>query len=213
MDLLTVNNYLAPDVVVSENQFLRFQLYIKEMLKWNKKINLTSLKTEEDCWEKHIVDSLFAAPLLSGDEMLLDVGSGAGLPSIPLKIFYPSINIESIDSVNKKIHFQQHCTRLLGLENFTVINERIESFSLTRVGYYDAIISRAFASLRDYVDLVAPMLKPGGKLLAMKSSAADREIDAAAECLSRTGFAVEKYIEKTLNPSGAQRVLLQLTKN
>ena len=145
MTIDDINAQLESDKHITAAQYGQLELYINELLRWNKKINLTSIKELEQCWEKHIVDSLLPSCLLSGDEKLLDIGSGAGLPCIPLKILFSELNINSVDSVTKKIHFQRHCARILEFENFSAYSARIESLYDTNGQKYDVVISRALA--------------------------------------------------------------------
>lgn len=90
------------DLVITPEQYVALSDYLGELLRWNKKINMTSITDIDECWEKHIQDSLLVYPFFSGSETVLDVGSGAGLPSIPLSIMLPELDISSVDTVGKK---------------------------------------------------------------------------------------------------------------
>ncbi|MEA3464400.1 MAG: 16S rRNA (guanine(527)-N(7))-methyltransferase RsmG [Thermodesulfobacteriota bacterium] len=212
MTIEYINDQLKSDVQINKNQYRLFGLYIKELLRWNKKINLTSITELEQCWEKHIVDSLLPTYLLSGDEKLLDIGSGAGLPCVPLKILFSELNVDSVDSVSKKIHFQRHCARVLQFSNFIAHAERVELFSTTHASQYDVVISRAFSSLKLFIEYAVPFIVPHGRIIAMKGSTADEEIEAAQEILLEYGLKITKNITVMLKPSGAQRVLLEIKK-
>jgi 16S rRNA (guanine527-N7)-methyltransferase len=163
---------------LNERQVEAFDLYLRELLKWNQKINLTAIHTEKGIILKHFLDSLSALPYLSKTASLLDIGSGAGFPGIPLKIVHPSFEITLIDSVCKKIDFQKHIIRMLGLKGMEVIHGRIqdkETFQ-SMTGRFDAVISRAFSDLQTLLLLAFPFLKKGGILLAMKGELEKEEI-------------------------------------
>ncbi len=155
-----------------------FDLYLKELLKWNQKINLTAIRTEKGIVLKHFLDSLSAFPYLSKTASLLDIGSGAGFPGIPLRIVRPSLKITLIDSVRKKIDFQRHIIRMLGLKDTEAIHGRIQDKEILQsmTGRFDAVISRAFSDLQTLRLLAFPFLKKGGILLAMKGELDEKEI-------------------------------------
>src|SRR4030066_20113 len=155
-----------------------FDLYLRELLKWNRKINLTAIRTEKDIVLKHFLDSLSAFPYLSGISSLLDIGSGAGFPGIPLKIVKPSLVTTLIDSVRKKVDFQKHIIRRLGLRGIEAIHGRVQDKGIVKSlgGRFDIVISRAFADLRTFLILSFPFLRDGGRGIAMKGEVKDDEI-------------------------------------
>ncbi|WP_332671613.1 16S rRNA (guanine(527)-N(7))-methyltransferase RsmG [Aromatoleum sp.] len=138
--------------------------------KWNKVYNLTSIRDAAEVVTHHLLDSLAVLPHLDGIATLADVGSGGGLPGIPLAIAAaesrPRLAITSIETVNKKASFQQQAKIELALANFSVVNERVEN--VRPEAPFDAVISRAFSELSDFVGLTAHLLRPGGHFLAMK---------------------------------------------
>jgi 16S rRNA (guanine527-N7)-methyltransferase len=163
---------------LNEKQVAAFDLYLRELLKWNQKINLTAIRTEKGIVLKHFLDSLSAFPHLSKTVSLLDIGSGAGFPGIPLKIVHPFLETTLIDSVRKKIDFQRHIIRMLGLKGTEAIHGRIQDKEILRcmTGRFDAVISRAFSDLQTLLLLAFPFLKKGGILLAMKGELEKEEI-------------------------------------
>lgn len=153
--------------------------YLKLLQKWNQAYNLTAVREPVEMIKKHIIDSLVVVPILDKDflrlEMpptLADVGSGAGLPGIPLAIVRPDWKITLIDSNGKKTGFLITVKRELGLENISIINARVESVSQI----FDAVICRAFASLKDIVDLTQNLCNEKSCLWAMKGKYPDEEL-------------------------------------
>lgn len=147
-----------------------------ELKKWNRKVNLTALIADDDIAVKHLVDSIVVSGWVKGSSRALDIGSGAGVPAIPLKIMLPETHIVSVDAVAKKIFFQRHVSRVLGLQGFEAIHDRVENLCTTHSGTFDVIISRAFSRLDTFVSLAAPLLAPGGRIIAMKGPAVDDEV-------------------------------------
>ncbi len=143
------------------------------LLKWNKTYNLTALRDPEQAISHHLLDSLAILPHV-GPEALLDVGSGGGLPGIPLAIARAELSVRMVDTVQKKTTFLQQAAIQLGLKNVTVDHARVETLS----GQYAQISSRAFAELKLFVELTRHLLAPSGRWLAMKGVRPDDEIAA-----------------------------------
>lgn len=198
-------------VKISDEQFCRLQKFIEELLRWNKKVNLTAITDPGACWEKHVLDSLLLGSMLNGDEHLLDIGSGAGLPSIPLKIVFPQLQILSVDSVIKKVSFQRHICRSLGLVGFNAEGARVENLSEEYGGQFNIVTSRAFASLELFLKYSIPFMSRGGRLLAMKSSAIDSEIGMANEIMTDNGLYISNRKSFVLPLSGAKREILEIS--
>lgn len=188
----------------------RFDLLAAELLKWNAKLNLTALKTVEEIVTRHFLDSLTIVPFLASGGVLLDIGSGGGFPSLPVKIVRPDIEVTSLDAVAKKIHFQRHAARLLQLERFSAVHGRAETFSATVGKAFDYVVARAVADLPLLVRLGAPFLGGGGVLLAMKGKQGRGEVDASLEELDQLGFVLSDLREFTLPLSGEERSLVFL---
>lgn len=179
----------AIDCPLTKDQVRRFELFRAELLTWNRKMSLLSLKTPYDLPVKHFVDSLTVLPLLDNDGegraiRLLDLGTGAGFPGIPLKIMCKYIDLTLVDASRKKASFLKHALRVLELEQATVLNARIESIVDGRTSY-DFVVSRATFSLAVLITLAYPFLSPGGTLISMKGKPADDEVRSAEEVLSR----------------------------
>lgn len=210
MDIDQLNKQLGSIVNVDSGQYEKLQSYLEELLKWNRKINLTSIVDIDQCWEKHIVDSLLACCFIGGNERLLDIGSGAGFPSFPLKIVYNDLVVDSVDSVSKKISFQRHCVRKFNVQNYSAHSKRIELMQEEMVGQFDVVVSRAFTSLVKFIEIAEPFLKRTGKIVAMKGSAAEDEVLLAADTLDRLGLTIVGRKDVQLTPSMSRRVLLEI---
>lgn len=196
-----------------DGQVENLVLYLEEMLRWNEKVNLTAITEPDTAIIKHLVDSLLLKKYLEGIESVLDLGSGAGLPSIPLAIAVPGLSLVSIDGVGKKINFQKHIKRLLRLENFTAINVRTEALMNDEAFQkkFDVVTARAFTSLKDLIGIAANFIKPGGRLLAMKGPEAAREIAESQDVMRVTGFSCLAIDEFTLPGNNGKRIIVQMT--
>lgn len=170
------------------------------LLKWNKTYNLTAMRDPQQAIAHHLLDSLAILPHL-GDGALLDVGSGGGLPGIPLAIARPGLPVTVVDTVQKKASFLQQATIELGLKNVTVHHARVEEMH----GQFAQISSRAFAELALFVDLTRHLLAPGGRWLAMKGLRPDAEIAGLA-----ADIAVEAVVPLAVPGLDAERHLIIL---
>ena len=149
--------------------------------RWNKVYNLTAIRCRDDILTHHLLDSAALVPhtadFLPQGGTVLDVGSGGGLPSIPLAVLRPGVKVTAVDAVSKKTAFLTQAGIELGLRNFTARHSRVEKLS----GGYDVMTSRAFASLSDFISLTRHLMKPGGVWLAMKGVIPEDEIKALAD--------------------------------
>jgi 16S rRNA (guanine527-N7)-methyltransferase len=158
--------------------------YLTELEKWNKAYNLTAVRDVEEMVTRHLLDALAVLPLIDAraarlppaEIRLLDVGSGAGLPGIPLAVARPPWRLTLLDSNGKKSRFQRHAVRTLGLSNVEVVEARAEAWQPPRP--FPLIISRAFASLADFVSLTGHLLAGDGRWLAMKGKVAPDELES-----------------------------------
>ncbi|MBY0340866.1 MAG: 16S rRNA (guanine(527)-N(7))-methyltransferase RsmG [Rhodocyclaceae bacterium] len=156
------------------DQLLAYQAL---MIKWNRTYNLTAIRDPEEMLVHHLLDSLVVAPLLPhGPMTLADVGSGGGLPGIPLAIARPEIQVTLIETSSKKSAFQQQVKIELGLSNVSVYSGRVEDYKPKNS--FDIVISRAFAEIRDFVSWSGDLAKPEGRLYAMKGQYPEAEIAA-----------------------------------
>lgn len=174
-------------IELSETQQGKLLDYLDLLLKWNRVYNLTAISDHKSGVVRHLLDSLAVAPHVDG-EQLLDVGSGGGLPGIPLAIVYPDKHFTLLDSNSKKTRFLVQAKGELGLDNLNVVHSRIEEFNPERP--FDTILSRAFASLKDIITLTGRLLDGDGRVMAMKG-----QIDRAEIAEIPQDYQVDKMIE------------------
>lgn len=194
-------------VELSGPQVAQFNRMTELLLEWNEKINLTAIKTPDDVVDKHYIDSLAAHALVGENAVVLDIGTGAGFPGLPLKIAGPGRKVIMIDGTGKKITYVQTVIQELGLENASALHQRAEDtgfqFGFGRLA--DVVTARAVAPVDELVKLGQPFLKPGGKLLLYKG------VDEADAVKAKTwkGFQPTKVSYYAL-PAGDRRALVEL---
>ena len=196
---------VAPEAVVT------LERLADELQRWNRRRNLTAITGREEILEKHLLDSLTLLPHIKSPSRLLDIGSGAGFPALPLKIARPDLEVVSVDAVGKKIDFQRHIARVFGLDGFTALHERIESL-VDHADYcqgFETVTARALCSLDELQAMAKPFLAPGGRLLAMKGPGGSDEIDALGGPSQGSGRVVTVHRLK-LPVSGALRCLIEI---
>lgn len=162
-------------IPLTAEQIGQFSVYHEMLLDWNTRMNLTALTAPEDVAVKHIIDSLTAydAALFDGARTLIDVGTGAGLPGIPLAVYAPHLTVTLLDSLNKRVRFLTEVTAAMGLQNVRCIHARAEEAARTAEhrAAYDIVVSRAVARLPVLLEYTLPFVRVGGTLLALKGRA------------------------------------------
>ncbi|MCF6247003.1 MAG: 16S rRNA (guanine(527)-N(7))-methyltransferase RsmG [Desulfobacula sp.] len=153
-------------------------IHAKELMLWNKKINLTAIREPLQIVEKHFIDSIATLSFLGNQKHVIDMGAGGGFPGIPLKIMNPLLYVVLVDSSRKKVNFLKHVIRLLGLKNIDAIHSRVEDLhnNDNYKGQFDVVISRAFTELSNFTRLGIPFLKTNGFICALKGKNAVLEI-------------------------------------
>jgi len=187
-------------------------IFLDELLRWNRQINLTAVRDRQGALEKHLIDSLALLAYLPGAAQMLDIGSGAGLPGIPLAVARPELQVVSIDSVGKKISFQKHIKRLMKLGNLHPVHGRIEALDMALADHaqFDLAVARAFSSLEQLLKKATPWLQPEGELLAMKGPEGEDELRRLEPRLSVSGFQLKAVESYRLPFSQAERLLIRL---
>jgi 16S rRNA (guanine527-N7)-methyltransferase len=210
---LFVEGAKAFGIDLDERKIEAFELYLKELLKWNRKINLTAIRSEKGILLKHFLDSLSVYPYLTERSFILDIGAGAGFPGLPLKIVRPAVELTLIDSVRKKVDFQRHVIRILGLKGVEAIHGRVQDKGILRDlgGRFDIILSRAFSDLQTLLALSLPFLKQEGTVIAMKGEVDDEEIKHLAGTEEIT-YRLQKTVPLILPFSSFKRTILLFEK-
>lgn len=164
------------DIGIDGVQRERLLRLVELLHKWNRAYNLTAIRSPEEMVSRHLLDSAAVLPFVTASQ-LLDVGAGPGFPGLVLAILRPELAVTLLDSNGKKVRFQRQAVMELGLTNVTPVQARVETFEEP----FDQVISRAFASLGDFVSLTLPLVAPGGQWLAMKGPAVDDELGGVPE--------------------------------
>ncbi len=193
------------DVVLTSEQVNAFFIYFAELNKWNQKINLTTIQEERDMIIKHGLDSLsYIKGFAPASGMsLLDMGSGAGFPALPIKIVHPEIAATLVESVKKKASFLRHVVRTLTLSNVYVVDKRTEELSGSHLAAFDVVTARAFADMKSALSAGLPFLKPNGLMVLSRGP----EETISDPELARAGVTREKRIELILPHSDYKRAI------
>ena len=196
---------------LTDQQKDQFQRYFQLLVEWNEKINLTAITAEDEVYLKHFYDSL--APILQGHLKnepiaLLDIGAGAGFPSLPMKILFPQLEVTIIDSLNKRIQFLHLLAEELGLKGVHFYHGRAEDFAQDKHfrAQFDLVTARAVARIQVLSELTIPFLKVGGRLIALKASSAEDELKQAKNALNLLFAKVLENVHYQL-PNGDPRTL------
>jgi 16S rRNA (guanine527-N7)-methyltransferase len=200
-------------VSLGEPEIAQFVVHAKELLEWNRRTNLTAIKDPRTLAVKQFLDTLPLAPVTPRKARVLDIGSGGGFPGIPLKILRPDLHVTLIDGSRKKVSFQKHVIRTLGLKNVEVQHVRAEELRReVQDGkeLYDVIVSKAVSKLALFFDLSLPLLRRPGMLIAMKGPSAGAEIEAARGQIEAKGLTISVQ-EYTLPYLNAKRCLIVLS--
>ena len=196
---------------LTDRQKEQYERYFELLVEWNEKINLTAITEKDEVYLKHFYDSI--APILQGlienqPIRLLDIGAGAGFPSLPVKILFPELDVTIIDSLNKRINFLHLLAEELGLNGVHFYHGRAEDFAQDKAfrAQFDLVTARAVARMQVLSELTIPYLKVGGRLLALKASNAPEELEEAKNALNLLFSKVEDNLQYEL-PNGDPRYI------
>ena len=205
------------DVELSDHQIQQFNSYYDSLIEWNSFVNLTAITEANDVMIKHFLDSIAIMKYVSipAQASIIDIGTGAGFPGIPLKIILPDSKIVLLDSLNKRINFLNHIIDKLQLKNISTIHGRAEDLAHESEyrEKFDFAVSRAVANLSTLNELCTPFVKVNGIFLSYKSEKADTEIDAAKNSFSKLGISITDKIEYTLPSTDFCRNLIVIHKD
>ncbi len=180
---------------INENiNYKKFYDYMNLIIEWNEKINLTAIKDEKEFLVKHFVDSLTITEFVDSNSKVIDVGTGAGFPGVPLKLFYENIDITLIDSVNKKINVLKDVIEKLNLKNIQAIHTRAEDLARNKENRekFDYAVSRAVSNMSTLVEYLLPFVKVGGKVICMKGPNFEDELKEAKSAINTLGGELEE---------------------
>lgn len=181
---------------LSEKQLEQFQCYYERLIEKNKVMNLTAITEYEEVVDKHFVDSILLGSVkeLSGKKRVIDVGTGAGFPGIPLKIVYPELEITLLDSLNKRVKFLNEVIEELGLTGIQAVHSRAEDLAQDAAyrQQYDICVSRAVANLSTLSEYCIPFVKQGGYFISYKSTQIEEELKQAKKAVQVLGGTLEQ---------------------
>jgi 16S rRNA (guanine527-N7)-methyltransferase len=200
-------------VGLTTDELGKFYILATELKKWGRKINLTAIRDDEDIAVKHFLDSLTIIGIIGTKGDLLDIGSGGGFPAIPLKIARHELHVVSVDAVEKKIIFQRHVARHLGLQRFEALHARAEELAAKHTENFEWVVSRAFSDIPTFVHIALPLIKDQGRIIAMKGRGGREEAAAAQAPLNDMGVEVCEIVELRLPGSGDFRTLIVMKKS
>lgn len=198
------------NIEISEDQAAKFDIYFSTLVETNKRLNLTAITEKNEVYTKHFLDSVLPHELIPENSTLLDVGSGAGFPAIPLKIVRDDLKVVMLDSLNKRVNFLKNTTELLGLQNIEAVHSRAEDYAKEKREFFDIVVARAVASLETLVEYLLPFVKVGGFAIIYKSAKLEEELSLAKKAIDVLGGNIEKIKKYTIDDS--QRNILVLKK-
>ena len=200
----------AINIEMNNEQAEKFYKYMKLLIEWNEKINLTAITEENEIILKHFIDSLTVLKYINQTDRIIDVGTGAGFPGIPIAIMMPNTKITLLDSLNKRINFLNDVIKELELKNIETIHSRSEDCGkdISKREYYDIAIARAVANLTTLSEYLLPFVKIGGKMICMKGSEVEEELKNADFAIKELGGEITLKDEFYLPDSDIKRNII-----
>ena len=199
---------------LSDKQENQFEKYMKLLVEWNEKVNLTAITEHDDIILKHFVDSLTIEKYINNGASVIDVGTGAGFPGIPLKIYNESLDVTLLDSLNKRINFLNEVIKELDLEKIKTIHLRAEDGGKDKMlrEKFDVATSRAVANLSTLSEYLLPFVKVGGEAICMKGPNVEDELKDAKKAIKILGGEVKKKKKIVLPNSDIERNIIIIKK-
>lgn len=204
--------FIKHNIELTQEQKEKFYNYYKLLVSWNEKFNLTTITSMEDVIVKHFLDSVIAYKSIKQDAKIIDIGAGAGFPSLPLKILRPDLTVLMVDSVNKKVTFLQEVINELSLNNITTIHSRVEDLANKKEyrEQFDFCVSRAVASLNTLSEYALPFVKLGGEMLAYKANEIEEELEVSKKAITVLGGKISEILK--FNIEGVDRKVVKILK-
>lgn len=202
------------NIKINDEQIKKFMNYMNLLLEWNEKINLTAITQPEEVKLKHFVDSLTVLKYINDDDKVIDIGTGAGFPGIPLKIMNENTKITLLDSLNKRINFLNIVIETLNLRNIQAIHGRAEEIARNKLyrEKYDVAVSRAVANLSTLTEYMLPFVKIGGKCICMKGANVNEELERAQNAIKELGGEIERVDNFYLSDNDNERNIIVIKK-
>ena len=202
------------NIVFTEEQLKKFYQYMNLLIEWNEKINLTAIVEPKEIILKHFIDSLTIIKYIEPNKSVIDIGTGAGFPGIPVKIMREDLDITLLDSLNKRIHFLNEVIQKLELKNITAVHARIEEYAKNKQyrEKFDVATSRAVANLTTLSEYMLPMVALKGMAICMKGSEISEEISKSKNSIKILGGEIVHIEEFTLPKSDYKRNLIMIEK-
>lgn len=204
------------NIELTDKALERFELYKNLMLEWNEKMNLTAITDEYQIIMKHFIDCLEITKYMSGNEKVIDVGTGAGFPGIVIAIYFENINITLLDSLNKRLIFLEEVVKNLNLKNVNIVHARAEEFAHKDEyrNKYDLVVSRAVANLSNLLEYDVGYLKLNGKLLLLKGDNVNDEINTSKNTFNVLGCKIQNIYDYEYDVNGEifNRKVLEIKK-
>lgn len=202
------------NIEINEEQIKSFEKYMNLLLEWNEKINLTAITQPDEVKLKHFVDSLTVLKYINDDDKVIDIGTGAGFPGIPLKIMKENTKITLLDSLNKRINFLNIVIETLNLRNIQAIHGRAEEIARNKLyrEKYDVAVSRAVANLSTLTEYMLPFVKVGGKCICMKGANVNEELERAQNAIKELGGEIERVDNFYLSDNDNERNIIVIKK-
>ncbi len=200
------------NIPLSDEQKSQFDKYFSMLVETNKVLNLTAITEEDDVAIKHFLDSVLPFNFFPKSASIVDVGSGAGFPAIPLKIVRSDLKVCMVDSLNKRINFLDSIISELGLKNTIATHSRAEDYAKNHREKFDVAVARAVASLNTLVEYLLPLVKVGGLAIIYKSSKLAEEIESAKKAISVLGGKIETIKNFVIEEGAMERNILIIRK-
>lgn len=199
---------------ITEEQAEKFVLYAKMLVEWNEKINLTAITKPEEIAVKHFLDSISPLWVTNISGKIADVGTGAGFPSVPLKIMRPDLKFTLIDSLAKRLKFLDEVCKELEFDDIELVHARAEDAGQNKDlrEKFDICVSRAVANTASLSELCLPLVKTGGRLVALKGPLAEEEITNAKKAIKTLGGEIENISEVTIPNSDLRHKIVEIKK-